>query len=179
MITLRDIRSDGYNRGYSIGKDCDLVDVGNFVDKYIMGESEAVKVTTDNWFDVHAAISYDCESGNREYSPFELLAYEINEYENKKGWSGDAWNVFDEAIGRGISKALKERWKSIRMTKKDYAKSFDGSVDLFNAVWRKFLAYQSATGKPDINENIEVERLLEEFASELVNDSSSRFYIHG
>lgn len=179
MTTLKEIKSGGYNRGYRIGKNCDLVDVGNFVDKYIMGESENVKVTTDNWFDVHTALAYDCESGNREYSPFESLAYEINEYEDKKGWSGDAWNLFDEAIGRGICKALKERWKSIAWSKKDYAKSFNGSVDLFNAVWRKFLAYQSATGEPDTNENIEVERLLEEFASELVNDSTSRFYIYG
>lgn len=179
MTTLKEIKSGGYNRGYSIGKDCDLVDVGDHVDKYIMGESENVKVTTDNWFDVHTALAYDCESGNREYSPFEFLAYEINEYEDKKYSHGDAWNVFDEAIGRGISKALKERWKSIAWSKKDYAKSFNGSVDLFNAVWRKFLAYQSATGEPDTNENIEVERLLEEFTSELVNDSTSRFYIYG
>jgi hypothetical protein len=179
MTTLKEIKSWGYNRGYRIGGDCDLIDIGDYVDKYIMGESENVRVTTQNWFDVHTAIAYDCESGNREYSPFESLAHEINEYENKKGWSGDAWQEFDEAIGRGIRKALKERWKSIRMTKQDYAKSFDGSVDLFNAVWRKFIAYQSATGEPDINENIEVERLLESITSELVNNPSSRFYIYG
>jgi len=179
MITLRDIRSDGYNRGYRIGKDCDLVDVGNYVDRHIVGESEDVKVTTDNWFDVHTAIAYDCESNNRYSSPFEFLAYEINEYENKKGWYGDAWLVFDEAIGRGISKALKERWKSISFTKEDYAKSFDGSRDLFDTVWRKLRSYAKSSIDLDWNDNNEVENWLDTLSSELVNDSSSRFYIHG
>jgi hypothetical protein len=178
MIMLKEIKSGGYNRGYRIGKDCDLIDIGSYVDRHIMDESENVKVTTQNWFEVHTNIAWDCESGNREYSPFEFLAHEINEYENKKGFSGDAWLVFDEAIGRGINRALRERWKSISWSKKDYAKGFDGSIDLFNACWRKLLAYSKGSGV-DFNENLEVERLLEEFASELVNDSSSRFYIYG
>jgi hypothetical protein len=178
MTTLREIKSWGYNRGYRIGKDCELIDIGGYVDRYIMGESRDVKVTSQNWLDVHTAIAYDCESDNRGYSPFEFTAYDINEYESKKESHGDAWNVFDEAIGRGIKRALRERWKSISWSKKDYARAFDGSVDLFNACWRKLLAY-SKDIEVDFNQNIEVERLLEEFASELVNDSSSRFYIYG
>lgn len=179
MTTIKEIKSWGYNRGYNIVKSIDLVDIGDYGDGQFLDERENVKITSNNWLEFHTNIAYEYESGNREFSPFEFLAHDINEYEDKKDSHGDAWLEFDEAIVRGINRALCERWKSIRMTKKDYARGFDGSFDLFNAVWRKFLAYQSATGEPDINENIEVERLLEEFASELVNDSSSRFYIHG
>jgi hypothetical protein len=177
MTTLREIKSWGYNRGYNIGKNCDLIDIGSYVDRHIMGKSENVKVTTDNWFEVHTNIAWDCESGNREFSPFEFTAHEINEYEFKKGYS-DAWLEFEEAIERGINRALRERWKSISWSKQDYARGFDGSVDLFNACWRKLLAYSKGS-EVDFNQNIEVERLLDEFTSELVNDSSSRFYIYG
>jgi hypothetical protein len=177
MTSLREIISWGYNRGYRMATDCDLIDIGNYVDRHIMGESENVKVTTQNWLDVHTNIAWDCETHNREFSPFEFTAHAINQYEYEKE-NGDAWLEFEEAIGRGISRALRERWKSIAWTKKDYAKSFDGSIDLFNACWRKLLAYSKGS-EVDFNQNIEVERLLEEFASELVNDSSSRFYIYG
>jgi hypothetical protein len=112
MTTLKEIKSWGYNRGFRIGKDCDLIDIGNYVDSYIMDESENVEVTTQNWFDVHTNLAWDCEAGNRLFSPFEFTAHEINEYEYKKG-CGDTWLAYEEAIGRGIKRALRERWKSI------------------------------------------------------------------
>jgi hypothetical protein len=178
MTTLREIKSWGYNRGYRIGKDCDLIDIGDYVDRHIMGESENVKVTSQNWLDVHTNIAWDCESGNREFSPFEFTAHEINEYEFKKGYS-DAWLEFEEAIERGINRALRERWKSVQFTKEDYWKSFDGSRDLFDTVWRKLRSYAKSSINLDWNDNKEVEQWLDTLASELVNDSSSRFYIYG
>ena len=178
MTTLKEIKSLGYNRGYRIGRDCDLIDIGNYVDKYIMGESENVKVTSSNWLDVHTAIISDCESSNRGYSPFESLAHDINEYENKKGWSGDAWREFDEAISRGINRALRERWKSIRMTKEDYWKTFEGSRDLFDECW-KLLRREAKHTEIDFNDNKDIEDRLESTASQFVNNPSSRFYIYG
>lgn len=178
-MNKRQIIAEGFNRGYSIAKSIDLIDIGDYADKHIMDWTENVKVTTQNWFEVHEAIAYDCESGNRQYSPFEFVAYDINSYEAKKGWSGDAWIEFDDAISRGINKALKERWKSVAWTKEDYAKSFDGSRDLFDTVWRKLRSYAKSSIDLDWNDNKEVEQWLEALASELVNDSTSRFYIYG
>jgi hypothetical protein len=179
MTTLREIKSWGYNRGYSVAKNIDLIDIGDYGDGQFLDERGKVKITSDNWLEFHANIAYECESNDRQFSPFEFLANDINATEDNPRVKFEPWFEFDGAITRGIRKALKERWKSISWSKKDYARGFDGSIDLFNACWRKLLAYQSATGEPDINENLEVERLLEEFASELVNDSSSRFYIYG
>lgn len=176
-MNKREIIREGLQRGYDVAKNIDLVDIGSYIDGYHIGEHGKVKVTTQNWFDVHLNLANDSENNARSFSPFEYLAYDLNALSDTKSY--DVWSVFDDAVYKGQMKALKERWKSISWSKKDYARGFDGSVDLFNAVWRKFLAFQSETGEPDINENIEVERLLEEFASELVNDSSSRFYIYG
>jgi hypothetical protein len=178
-MNKREIISEGLLRGYSVAKNIDLVDIGDYCDRDVLQTSERVKVTSDNWFEVHTNIAGECESDARQFSPFEFLANDINATDDNPRVKFEPWYEFDEAIGRGIAKALKERWKSIRMTKKDYEKSFSGSSDLFNACWRKFLAYQSATGEPDFNENIEVEILLDQFSSEIVNDSSSRFYIYG
>lgn len=178
-MNKREIISEGLLRGYSAAKNIELVDIGDYCDRDVLQTSEREKVTSDNWFEVHTNIAYECESNARQFSPFEFLAYHINATDDNPRVKFDPWYEFDKAIGRGIAKALKERWKSIRMTKKDYKKSFSGSSDLFNVCWRKFLIFQSATGEPDINEIIEVETLLDQFASELVNDSSSRFYIYG
>jgi hypothetical protein len=176
-MNKREIISEGLLRGYSVAKNIDLVDIGDYIDGYHIDEYGRVKVTTQNWFDVHLSLANSSEENDRSFSPFEFLAHDLNVLSDKKRY--DVWAVFNESIFKGQIKALKERWKSIRMTKKDYEKSFSGSSDLFNVCWRKFLSFQSATGEPDINEIIEVEILLGQFASELVNDSSSRFYIYG
>ena len=169
-MNKREIIAEGLNRGYSIAKNIDLIDIGD----YFGGE----KITTDNWFEAHTNIAYECESDDRQFSPFEFTAYEINEYESAKESNGDAWNVFDEAISRGIAKALKERWKAVQFSKEDYWKTFEGSRDLFDTVWRKLRRYAKSTNL-DWNDNNEVENWLDTLSSELVNDSSSRFYIHG
>ena len=175
-MNKREIIAEGLNRGYSIAKNIDLIDIGDYGDGQFLDERENVKITSNNWLEFHTNIAYECESNDRSFSPFEFLAHDINEYSDKSG--NDAWNHFDEAISRGISKALKERWKSVQFTKEDYWKSFDGSRDLFDTVWRKLRRYAKSTNL-DWNDNNEVENWLDTLSSELVNDSSSRFYIHG
>jgi hypothetical protein len=177
-MNKRKIIAEGLNRGYNVAKNIDLIDIGDYCDGEVLQTGKRERVTSDNWLEVHTNIAYECESNDRQFSPFEFLANDINITEDNPRVKFEPWMEFDEAIGRGINRALRERWKSISWSKKDYARAFDGSVDLFNACWRKLLAYSKGS-EVDFNQNIEVERLLEEFASELVNDSSSRFYIYG
>ena len=177
-MNKREIIAEGLQRGYNIAKNIDLIDIGDYGDGQFLDEREKVRITSQNWLEFHTNIAYECESQDRQFSPFEFLANDINTTEDNPRVKFEPWLEFDEAISRGIRKALEERWKSISWSKKDYARGFDGSVDLFNACWRKLLAYSKGS-EVDFNQNIEVERLLEEFASELVNDSSSRFYIYG
>jgi hypothetical protein len=106
------------------------------------------------------------------------LANDINATEDNPRVKFEPWFEFDEAISRGIRKALKERWKSIRMTKEDYWKSFEGSRDLFDECW-KMLRREAKHTEIDFNENLDIEQRLKNFASDKVNDPRSRFYIYG
>ena len=100
-MNKRQIIAEGLQRGYNVAKNIDLVDVGDYGD-----------ITSDNWLEFHTNYAYECESNDRQFSPFEFLANDINNYEDK--YNREGWIAFDEAIGRGIHKALKERWKSLQ-----------------------------------------------------------------
>ena len=178
-MNKREIIAEGFARGYNVAKNIDLVDIGDYCDRDVLQTSERVKVTSDNWLEVHMNIASECESNARQFSPFEFLAYDINATDDNPRVKFEPWLEFDAAIGRGIAKALKERWKSIRMTKECYRKSFDGSDELFDAVWRKLRSYAKSSINLDYNDSDEVDGWLSDLASELVNDSSSRFYIYG
>ncbi len=178
-MNKREIIAEGLQRGYSIAKSIDLVDIGGYGDGQFLDERGKVKITSDNWLEFHTNIAYECESDARQFSPFEFLANDINTTEDNPRVKFEPWFEFDEAISRGIRKALKERWKSIRMTKEDYWKSFEGSRDLFDTVWRKLRSYAKSSIDLDWNDNNAVEDWLDTLSSELVNDSSSRFYIYG
>ena len=106
------IISEGFNRGYSIAKSIDLVDIGHYGDGQYLDERGKVKITSDNWLEFHTNYAYKCEDSDRQFSPFEYLAKDINNYEYK--YNREGWIEFDKAIGRGIIKALKERWKSLQ-----------------------------------------------------------------
>lgn len=176
-MNKRQIIAEGLNRGYSIAKNIDLIDIGSYIDGYHIGEHGKVKVTTQNWFDIHINLANSSEDTDRSFTPFEYLAHDLNVLSDTKSY--DVWSVFDEAVCKGQVKALKERWKSVQFTKEDYWKSFDGSRDLFDTVWRKLRRYAKSSINLDWNDNKEVEQWLDTLSSELVNDSSSRFYIYG
>jgi hypothetical protein len=113
-MNKREIIAEGLQRGYSIAKSIDLVDIGDYGDGQFLDERKRVKITSDNWLEFHTNYAYECESDGRQFSPFEFLANAINETEDNPRVKFEPWLEFDEAIGRGINKALRERWKSIR-----------------------------------------------------------------
>jgi hypothetical protein len=177
-MNKREIIAEGLQRGYSIAKSIDLVGIGDYGDGQFLDERERVKITSNNWLEFHTNYAYECESQDRQFSPFEFLANDINATEDNPRVKFEPWFEFDEAISRGIRKALKERWKSIRMTKEDYWKSFEGSRDLFDECW-KMLRREAKHTEIDFNENLDIEQRLKNFASDKVNDPRSRFYIYG
>jgi hypothetical protein len=178
-MNKREIIAEGLQRGYSIAKNIDLIDIGDYGDGQFLDERGKVRITSQNWLEFHTYIAYECENQDRQFSPFEFLAKDINDTEDNPRVKFEPWLEFNGAIGRGINKALRERWKSLKMTKEDYWKTFDGSRDLFDTVWRKLRNYAKGSIDLDWNDNKEVEQWLDTLSSELVNDSSSRFYIYG
>lgn len=175
-MTKKDIYDAGYSRGYAVGDNIDLVPIGDYTN--YDGNRDKVRVTSDNWEEIHLSFAYEAESNGRDFSPFEFTAHELNELEDSGTKPYDVWEVFDDGINKGIAAALKKRWKTVSCKKADYAKSFDGTVELFEACWRMLLAYSKGS-EVEWNDKAEVDERLEEFASQLVNDSSSRFWIYG
>lgn len=114
-MNKREIIAEGLNRGYSIAKNIDLIDIGDYCDGEVLQTGKREKITTDNWFEAHTNIAYECESNDRQFSPFEFLANNINATEDNPRVKFEPWFEFDEAISRGIAKALKERWKSLSL----------------------------------------------------------------
>ena len=108
-MNKRQIIAEGLQRGYDIAMSIDLIAIGDYGDGQYLHECKKVKITTENWLDFHTNYAYECESADREYSPFEFLASDLNETEHNPRVKFDPWQVFDHAIGRGIHKALKER----------------------------------------------------------------------
>jgi hypothetical protein len=173
------VRQQGYKRGYGIATNIATFDIGEYIDGNLSPEIGRIKVTSANWLEVHTDLAYSAEYSDREYSPFECLALDLNKLSDSDKVKFEPWNEFEEAIGRGIAKALRERYKAVCRSKYDYCKTFNGSIDLFEACWRKLRKYAKSSIELDFNESSEVERWLEELSAEFVNDSSSRFYIYG
>lgn len=178
-MNKREIIREGLHRGYNIAMSIDLLDIGDYGYGRFLDSSRNVKIKSENWLEFHTNVAYECESNYRELSPFEFLANDINDTEANPRVKFEPWLEFDEAIGRGINRALRERWKAILWSKKDYLRNFSGSVELFNAVWRRLKRYSRTSIDLDWNNNREVERWLDTLSSEFLNDSSSKYFVHG
>lgn len=113
-MNKRQIIAEGLQRGYDIAMSIDLIAIGEYGDGQYLHECKKVKITTDNWLEYHVNYAYECEDFDRGFSPFELLANDINTTEDNPRVKFEPWHEFDKAIGRGIHKALKERWKSLQ-----------------------------------------------------------------
>ena len=84
-MTRREIFDMGRARGHEIGSLC--AERGNH-DHFIMECAEA-------------------EGQDRQYSPFDFTAKELNDLCNRKPY--DVWTVFEDGINRGFEDVWKER----------------------------------------------------------------------
>jgi hypothetical protein len=58
--------------------------------------------------DLHSAAG-DAQDNDRQMSPFEFLAHEINECPNSEG----LWEAFSDGIAMGIKKGFKDRFPEV------------------------------------------------------------------
>lgn len=124
------IRQAGYDRGYSVATIIDWPEIG----EEVLTEADGkIVVEEDNFEDVFLSICYDAESGNRQFSPFEFTARELNNLQagmHQKHFAYaaeivpypddgsclpekeyDVWDVFEEGIYEGFRVGFKERSK--------------------------------------------------------------------
>lgn len=99
----------GKDRGYSVASWVDVPEVGSRIDKTVDYYGFGDFVTKDNRWDYMEMLCHDAELNGRQYSPFEFVAHELNENENKADMY---WDEFDRGVDVGINKSIKEAKKS-------------------------------------------------------------------
>ena len=87
-MTKKDIFNCGYVRGVSIAQVIDLV-------------SDDMYENLENAFVI--------DENNRQFSPFEYIANDLNELQEKKTY--DVWEIFESGVSKGIAYALDQRLK--------------------------------------------------------------------
>jgi hypothetical protein len=107
MATKQEIYKAGFNRGFNIASWVDMPEIGSSIDKYIDWQGLGSTVTEENLADYMETLAFESESMNREYSPFEFTAHDLNEMSETKPY--DVWEVFESGIAAGIRKNISKR----------------------------------------------------------------------
>ena len=99
-MTARDAYSEGYWIGYDIAMNCEV----EKDDKGVWG------CTCDEYSVCRECLTqaaYMAEENARQYSPFEFLANDLNEDEDR---SDMLWDHYDRGVTAGIKAAVKKRF---------------------------------------------------------------------
>ena len=84
--------AEGFDRGYEAATMCEIPADAKPVDLRDALREEA----------------FEAEGNSRQYSPFEFLAHDLNENENR---SDGLWEAYDDGVASGIKKGVTERLK--------------------------------------------------------------------
>lgn len=104
-MNQREAKRLGKERAYNIATWCDVPEVGK---TYWTDSDGKVTVDEDNIWDVMTSLCYNAESSNRDYSPFEFTAHDINE----SRYPDELWAAYDEGVTLGIEKRVREARKA-------------------------------------------------------------------
>jgi hypothetical protein len=106
MTTKREIYNDGKERGECVASWLELPDLGTKVWSELNGN---VTLDKDNYLETMIDLALDNEQHDRQYSPFEDTAKELNELNEVKPY--DVWEIYESGIDKGILDELKPRVK--------------------------------------------------------------------
>ena len=107
MATKREIFEDGVTRGYNIASWQDLPEIGAEMPKHIDWQGIGTISNIDDAHEAFLMICNEAEGNDRQFTPFEFMAKELNELVEKKPY--DPWDVFEEGINKGFEKNWRER----------------------------------------------------------------------
>ena len=111
MTTRRQIRDLGYTRGWNVASWCDLPEIGSHIPKHVDWVGYDT-VDADNLRDVWEMLCSESESNDRQFSPFEFTAYELNELQETKPY--DPWEVFEDGLRAGIAAYWRKNYSQRR-----------------------------------------------------------------
>ena len=107
-MTKKDIRNLGFSRGNNIASWADVPEVGTPIDWDVDWIGLGETVTEENQREYMELLCAEAESNDRQNSPFEFTAHELNEMADSKPY--DVWEVFEDGIRAGIRANLRKRF---------------------------------------------------------------------
>lgn len=106
-MTKKEIYREGFRRGYNIASWQDLPEIGTEIKPFQVSNFIGTIETMSDAEEVFFCLAGEAESNDREYSPFEFTAKELNDLEETKPY--DVWEVYENGISAGMIKNWKER----------------------------------------------------------------------
>lgn len=107
---LKEVYKAGRKRSYEFGKLAVAeINMGDEVSVLTMFTNETFNIETDEDLEeMRIAEAFGCEQNNRQMSPFEFTACDLNQYGSGDAWDyAAAWEAFDNGIYAGIKCALR------------------------------------------------------------------------
>jgi len=97
-MNIKDMRELGYNRGWNVASWQDMPNIGDAIPLHLdwigIGTIDSVEDQIEAW----EMFCFDAESNDRDFSPFEFTAHDINESNDPERY----WEAFDNGITDGI-----------------------------------------------------------------------------
>lgn len=106
-MTKREIYQTGYNRGWNVATWQDMPKIGDSIPKNMDWVGYGT-VDRDNQIEVWSMFCSEAESRDRDFSPFEFTAHNLNEIAESKPY--DVWEVYDAGILAGINAGRRKRF---------------------------------------------------------------------
>lgn len=101
----------GYDRGRAIADQVDVPEPGQEGEGHTLDTNEVD--STAAAYDYMLGVAWEVEENDREFSPFEFQAKELNEYADwmeRRGYdSMSGWEAFEDGIMNGIKEVLATR----------------------------------------------------------------------
>ena len=102
-FSIEEIRAEGFARGKRIAS---WIDVPNLGERFRLDSCGTMFCEdADSANEIMQELAYEAESINRDYSPFEFTAHDLNERED----SEEAWESFQNGINEGIAAEIGKR----------------------------------------------------------------------
>ena len=113
-MNKREAATEGFDRGWNIASWQDMPEIGHTLPKDIDWQGIGTIETVPDQIDAWEMYCYESESNDRDFSPFERTAHDINE----SRWPEENWEAFDEGIARGV-RAYRRKHHKLADLRKD------------------------------------------------------------
>ncbi len=106
-MNMNEARTLGHDRGWNLASWQDMPEIGHTLPKDIDWVGQGTIETVSEQVDAWEMYCLESESNDRQFSPFEITAHELNE----SRWPDEVWEAFDGGIIKGIRAYRRKHFK--------------------------------------------------------------------